>query len=659
MKNRKTVIASLAILGIVFITAGISYAVFSYSKSGIKGNSINSGNIVFHYGEGGRSVSLTDAMPMTDAQGKAQNNYFDFTITSKTNSAVKVPYKVTVKRKGNDSSLDSGIKLYLTEVNNNAETDLTLANNNVVSKYSELTTYTNTSLNITAAKNEKLLYEGEVPKNSNSYEKNYRLRMWVSDDYNFSQTVTGSCSDSTYTTRETCVAANKDWTDVATATEKTFTATVNVYAEGESVGRNLAQMIKTDNILRQNTPDFTIIDPAPVYSANFNGFENSYDMSNSQDNYITYSDSFTINPTTGRYTLNNPQICKWSECYNDLIGKYTNSTRGSSSNTMWATSDLYGIYKVTSNTTQNTLYSIYSDEDTTYDNTNSGFYSMNVTDGFGGANGTTYYFRGEVNNNYVQFGERQSDEYAGYHDTENYWKIYYPSLSACQNASDYNVNCTKVHSSGEYYTWRIVRINEDGTVRLILDNEITGGTYTFNSNSSTDNIGNMYYSNSDIKSNVESWYNSAISSADHAKVATGNYFCEAAKVKPSNDYTTGDATVLLGNGYIPNLKCETDGNNYGLLNNSVGLINYDEAVIAGGAYNTNNFDYYLRYKSDYWTMSPAGLDYSAEEWYIYSTGNIRNWAVRSSDRKIRPVINLKADVLATGSGTLSDPYIVQ
>ena len=78
--NRKLVVAVLGTLGIILTTVGVTYAFFSYSKTGTKENSISSGNITFLYTETSRGIELIDAMPMTDAQGKAQTgagNYFD------------------------------------------------------------------------------------------------------------------------------------------------------------------------------------------------------------------------------------------------------------------------------------------------------------------------------------------------------------------------------------------------------------------------------------------------------------------------------------------------------------------------------------------------------------------------------------------------------
>ena len=56
-------------------------------------------------------------------------------------------------------------------------------------------------------------------------------------------------------------------------------------------------------------------------------------------------------------------------------------------------------------------------------------------------------------------------------------------------------------------------------------------------------------------------------------------------------------------------------------------------------------------------MSPRLYDYYARVHTVASNGNLGHGYVNSSSG-IRPVINLKADVGITGSGTSSDPYVV-
>ena len=71
--------------GITLITAGVTYAFYSYSKSGSTESTIRSGKVTLHYDEGGmQGISLSDALPMSDEQGKVQTQYFEFRITSDT-----------------------------------------------------------------------------------------------------------------------------------------------------------------------------------------------------------------------------------------------------------------------------------------------------------------------------------------------------------------------------------------------------------------------------------------------------------------------------------------------------------------------------------------------------------------------------------------------
>ena len=248
---------------------------------------------------------------------------------------------------------------------------------------------------------------------------------------------------------------------------------------------------------------------------------------------------------------------------------------------------------------------------TSSNNTNdaSGLYSSTATN----TGEPTYYFRGNVTNNYVKF--------AG-------------------------------------FTWRIVRINEDGTVRLIMQDGINNNTnYQFNSN--YNNYTYMYYTNSNAKTTLENWYQTNIGSkADLAKnVASGNYYCEQAKAKYSDSYTSGSATMTTYNKYTPDFKCESDGNGKGIVNASVGLLNYDEVAYAGGYPYSNNNSYYL-YNSaiDWWTMSPASFSGSYScVWYISTSGSNYDHHIYDTYH-LRAVLNLTANTQIIGNGTSSNPY---
>lgn len=239
MKKKKMLALSIiSSLALVFMTLGVTVAFFNYAKNGATENVISSGTIKFHYDETskmGNGISIEDALPMSDADGKlltGTGNVFDFKVTSETASRIAIPYEITARSVGDD--IGDVVKVYLTEVENNSETQLTL------SKYSELTQSTNTLAN---GHTEKTIYEGIVPNNQANFEKNYRLRIWLDDSmtYNPVETTVYKC-DGTVTDQagyEACTGTPTTETETAYPYEnKTFTVKVNVYANGRSLASN-------------------------------------------------------------------------------------------------------------------------------------------------------------------------------------------------------------------------------------------------------------------------------------------------------------------------------------------------------------------------------------------------------------------------------------
>ena len=234
LKNKKTLIAVLACLGIILTTVGVTVAWFTYARNGQKENSITSGKITFIYQENegvGNGISLTDAMPMPDSYGKTLEEVFDFRVTS-TSGTSKIPYEITLRKTDNSDDIGNTVKVYLTKVDGANEEQ------KVLSMYSNLSNSTNT---IASINNEKTLYQAEIQAGASNYTDNYRLRIWLNDNpsdgdvLSYEQTVTQECTNTTYTTKETCEEAGEKWLDKATpATEKNFTVKVNVYAEGEA-----------------------------------------------------------------------------------------------------------------------------------------------------------------------------------------------------------------------------------------------------------------------------------------------------------------------------------------------------------------------------------------------------------------------------------------
>ena len=266
--------------------------------------------------------------------------------------------------------------------------------------------------------------------------------------------------------------------------------------------------------------------------------------------------------------------------------------------------------------------------------------------------GESYYFRGAVDNNWVKF--------AGYY-------------------------------------WRIIRINGDGSIRLIYNGtstQTTGDTtlinnginQAFNTNyNRNEYVGYMYTINqqhgngtsSSIKTVIDSRYSSNLASYSD-KISKEAGFC--GDREPSTSSTTsngsggtGTTTTYYG-GYIklvnskdPTLKCKNSSDLYTVsgsskgnqaLSNPIGLITADEVAYAGGVYGQTNTSYYLYNDTYYWTMSPYRTypGGSTSAFLLNSNGNLDASYVHF-EVGVRPVINLASDVtIKSGNGSSSTPY---
>ncbi len=302
--------------------------------------------------------------------------------------------------------------------------------------------------------------------------------------------------------------------------------------------------------------------------------------------------------------------------------------------------------------------------------------------------GTSYYFRGAVENNYVKFGKNKT---------------------------------------GQDMWWRIIRINGDGSLRIIYDGTSAHSNGESNtdrvlnlekkfSNSSDDNMFVGWMSQSDgssqtwntktkeeaqtnkvdsvIKKAVDLWYKENIVDTNFTKNISDTLFCNDRSIpgKDSHDWsedtglgygtkaTAYGAYVRLdvnyGGAKLPNpkpsFKClqkndaftvnDTKKGN-GVATYPVGLIAADEMVTAGsGAYSKSNKSYYLYKGRSYWTMTPYYLSNTgyAFVFYNYSERSLSS-SQTNKEFYVVPVINLTPEYVQTmvGTGTMTDPYRVE
>ena len=295
-------------------------------------------------------------------------------------------------------------------------------------------------------------------------------------------------------------------------------------------------------------------------------------------------------------------------------------------------------------------------------NTNGIIYQETTSDG------TTYYFAGDTDENWVSF--------AGFY-------------------------------------WRIIRINEDGSIRMIysgdsesgpaetgVDTQISTASFSSTGDNRYDNayVGYMYTLNnvhgtgteSGIKKVVDEWYEANILDTEYEDLlSTEAGFCGdrtsniISNEAPNDTGGSGTTTTYYGARYrlfinrTPTFECNDEENDLYTVDASskgnhaltypVGLISADEVTYAGSVWsnNTYNSEFYLYTNQVYWTLSPdryqgdtSLTSYGASNFTVSMDGRIYTAWVNNT-YGVRPVINLSSNVtIISGDSTSSNPYII-
>lgn len=175
-KKKKTIIVSLiGVLLLIVLAIGIAYAAFAYTKTGAKVNSIVTGILDMSYTEDSNAISIMNAVPLSDEDGKTQtgsSNVFDFTVGVTDPEGVTVNYMITVAKNSSSTLPDSAVKLYLTSGASDTQVLAPI-------KMSELS-QTTSSNNAGAPAGEYILYSDSTTSSSST---TYHLRLWLASDY--------------------------------------------------------------------------------------------------------------------------------------------------------------------------------------------------------------------------------------------------------------------------------------------------------------------------------------------------------------------------------------------------------------------------------------------------------------------------------------------
>ena len=360
-------------------------------------------------------------------------------------------------------------------------------------------------------------------------------------------------------------------------------------------------------------------------------------LSNATNYYISYADDYTVDETTGKFTLVNPTVATakyTTSMASSLVGKYV--VWSTSTPTTVSTQNKSSIYKISTNVSDITSTIKYAYVKTERKSTEKEL-STTLDD-----YGTSYYYRGGVEDNYVNLA------------------------GMC---------------------WRIVRIEGDGSTKLILeDRSVECNNSSYTGNWSDGNTVRFGYDSSYKADFLK--YSGGL--ADSLKSFQTTLSTKLTTGKTLNDYLKIDdwcfdhnvvSTDDDGNQYYgaykkiytdksPSLKCTGTK-----LNMYVGTLTVDEMSFAG-ATGATNYSHYLMNsyaKSDFlhwWGLSPCnytpynvnGGDYV---FFLNNAGEITtnfvgNYYDDSDNSYSRPAVTLLSNIqISSGDGTQQNPYVIK
>ncbi len=313
--------------------------------------------------------------------------------------------------------------------------------------------------------------------------------------------------------------------------------------------------------------------------------------------------------------------------------------------------------------------------------------------------GTSYYYRGAVDNNYLVFANMcwRIVRIDGLGNTKITLYNYNPTNSAtpCDASLD---------AAGAAFARYDSASNGIGVFNTNYDkNTYIGYMYSNNPDSTDYNIAHANDVDSTILTNLKAWYDDVFTQTDKEKLADV-IWCNDKRVVSDTTYNPEGYSDIIGTGLgtqgtyyqgtrrltpiseaAPSLKCGTSktdnliskftastttdgGYGNGKLNGyKIGLLTADEIAFAGETYGPGNNKYYLYKNANtsskyYWTLTPHSYG-TGNNAYTIITTNVSSFGTSAVNISgffgIRPAVSLKSNTtISSGNGTQSNPFVV-
>ena len=613
-KNKIKKLLPIIILSL-FLIIGITYASFNVDIKGLINLNTSLPSISLTYTEPANALRQTNEI-LSEEEHKTSSDYFEFNVSSTSAIEYDLFYRIYIKEDTSNTLSRDNLYVYLTEVNNNAETEVL-----GVTKLTDLKENTNYD-------NSYNLYNNSFNFTTNTKttkEKTYRFRIWqVPQTTSNSITIGGG----------------------------TYSYTINVESYECFLYNVIKNQVKTTNISYKYINDANVTINGVTYNSDDNGvflFNDTddnggsnpiyYYRGNVTNNNVLFADlCWKIVRTTstgGVKLIYNGELTNGTCDNTGDDSQYGTSVFNSNNNSPADVGYMYGTrYTISSKELTNITDSYVYGRTVTY---SGGKYTLNTTTTSTGSNWSTD--RTTLANGY---------HYTCFSTLSSCSTVYYITYFGNSSIAYYltftgGVNLATAKSQMYTNTTNsIIKTNVDSFYKEKLLNYTTSleNTIFCNDRSLADGISGGSLAGESVNStSISSFAASTRSSSPSLKC-----------INLSDQFSLSTSSG------------GTDGYGNNKLIYPIGLLTSDEVTLGGGKLYTANNNFYLRSQQYYWLGTPFYISENINAiTSLTHTGYLEGWKVSHSSQLygVRPVISLKSETIASsGNGTLTNPYVI-
>ena len=267
--------------------------------------------------------------------------------------------------------------------------------------------------------------------------------------------------------------------------------------------------------------------------------------------------------------------------------------------------------------------------------------------------GTSYYYRGNVQNNYLMI-ENYCFRIVRTTGNNNVKLVLYKyglcnaNITSAEESLKMPFSDSNLKMAGVSILYGTAGSLQSTTYEKLYQNEnnnlITDAMYEFSWKV------NLYYgdNNESILADTVWCNDKKLDTSTYEFYGKKRLSSQSPSLKCNKDNNNGNLSIYT--------EDTTIGNGYGI---TAGALTLDEIIFAGGGETTNNNMYLSDYfSSSWWTITPSHCSKTTYECNMFTFDNKIGNLLATSTTNYRPVIAISGKVTAIGTGTKNDPYIL-